>query len=264
MGTPSSSEIRYEFTPWDGTPGKPFDDYETALLNAGSRSDDRGWSLSDHLLAHRTKAPPADRPFRSAPQVSRQRQPSGNGRRSHTKSSPCTSSIKITRRGPTDSGSLLLGTPLDPQDALDQRELRHGPTGCAAVVVAPLRRHARADARRRYRESAAIDLNKILTLGSRLLPVRQGHQLQGGTEHGVDDHPHGEDFLQRAAPAHDRAAHGESSCSLFRDAIASRKSAALQVLQGSMSAARCTRWTRVCTRALYRLSRGRSAAYLHS
>ena len=50
MGTPSSSEIRYEFTPWNGTPGKPFDDWETALLNAGSRSDDRGWSLSDHLL----------------------------------------------------------------------------------------------------------------------------------------------------------------------------------------------------------------------
>jgi len=51
MGTPSSSEIRYEFTPWDCTPGKPFDDYETALLNAGSRSDDRSWSLPDHLLA---------------------------------------------------------------------------------------------------------------------------------------------------------------------------------------------------------------------
>jgi hypothetical protein len=51
MGTPSSSEIRYEFTPWDGTPGKAFDDdWETAILNAGSRSDDRGWSLSDHLL----------------------------------------------------------------------------------------------------------------------------------------------------------------------------------------------------------------------
>ena len=57
MGTPSSSEIRYEFTPWDGTPGKPFDDYETSLLNAGSRSDDRGWLLSDHLLGQDESSP---------------------------------------------------------------------------------------------------------------------------------------------------------------------------------------------------------------
>jgi len=57
MGTPSSSEIRYEFTPWDGTPGKPFDDYETSLLNAGSRSDDRGWTLSDHLLGQDEGSP---------------------------------------------------------------------------------------------------------------------------------------------------------------------------------------------------------------
>jgi hypothetical protein len=38
-----------------------------------------------------------------------------------------------------------------------------------------------ADARRGHRDSAAIDLNKILKLGSRLVPLRRGHQLQGGT-----------------------------------------------------------------------------------
>ena len=46
------SEIRYDFTPWDGTPGDKFDKYDTSLMNSGSRADDRGWSLSDHLLGN--------------------------------------------------------------------------------------------------------------------------------------------------------------------------------------------------------------------
>jgi hypothetical protein len=70
MGTPSSSEIRYEFTPWDGTPGKAFDDWETALLNAGSRSDDRGGGRCPRTTSSvKTKARQVDRPFRSAPLV---------------------------------------------------------------------------------------------------------------------------------------------------------------------------------------------------
>ena len=46
------SEVKYDFEPWDGTPGDPYDKYEKRLLNYGSRSDDRGWSLSDHLLGN--------------------------------------------------------------------------------------------------------------------------------------------------------------------------------------------------------------------
>jgi hypothetical protein len=51
----------------------------------------------------------------------------------------------------------------------------------AAVVAAPPRRNAKADARRGRGASTAIDLNKILVLSSRLIPLRQGHQLKGGT-----------------------------------------------------------------------------------
>jgi hypothetical protein len=55
-------------------------------------------------------------------------------------------------------------------------DLLHSTSGSCAMAqqagllssVAPPRRHARADARRGHRESAAIDLNKILKLGSRL------------------------------------------------------------------------------------------------
>ena len=147
-----------------------------------------------------------------------------------------------------------------------QRALRPWPRRRRCVVAALPRRHARADARRGHRESAAIDLNKILKLGSRLLPLRQGHHLQGGTvrarpwplspaharthltlphgpsahaaadhfacavprgqEPGVDEHPPGAQFLQRAQRAHDRAAHGERDCSPSGAAIAERKGAA--------------------------------------
>ena len=36
---------------FDGRPGPTFDVYEEAILNAASgKTDDRGWSLADHLL----------------------------------------------------------------------------------------------------------------------------------------------------------------------------------------------------------------------
>jgi hypothetical protein len=47
----------------------------------------------------------------------------------------------------------------------------------AAVVAAPPRRNARADACRGHRKSAEFDLNNLRKLGS----LRQGHHLQGGT-----------------------------------------------------------------------------------
>ena len=44
------AEVKYDFEPWDGTPGDSYDKYEKRLLNHGSKTDDRGWSLSDHLM----------------------------------------------------------------------------------------------------------------------------------------------------------------------------------------------------------------------
>ena len=44
------AEVKYDFEPWDGTPGDSYDKYEKRLLNYGSKTDDRGWSLSDHLM----------------------------------------------------------------------------------------------------------------------------------------------------------------------------------------------------------------------
>jgi hypothetical protein len=46
----STVEIKYLLTPHDGTPGKPWDDFEENLLNvAAGKTDDRGWSLADCL-----------------------------------------------------------------------------------------------------------------------------------------------------------------------------------------------------------------------
>ena len=40
----------YEFTPYDGTPGKAWDDFLVRLRNhAAGDVDDRGWSVADHL-----------------------------------------------------------------------------------------------------------------------------------------------------------------------------------------------------------------------
>ena len=44
-----SVDVKYDFTPHDGTPGKPYDDFEDRLLNySASEVDDRGWSHADH------------------------------------------------------------------------------------------------------------------------------------------------------------------------------------------------------------------------
>ena len=42
MGDRSKDEVRYDFPPWDGTPGPLYDKFDTALMNCASRSDDRG------------------------------------------------------------------------------------------------------------------------------------------------------------------------------------------------------------------------------
>ena len=47
MGDKGKDEVRYDFAPWDGTPGPLYDKFDTALMNCASRSDDRGWSFAD-------------------------------------------------------------------------------------------------------------------------------------------------------------------------------------------------------------------------
>ena len=45
-----TTDIKYDFLPFDGTPGQPYDDFEERLLNsAAGRVDERGWSLADPL-----------------------------------------------------------------------------------------------------------------------------------------------------------------------------------------------------------------------
>ena len=42
---------RETVTKFDGTPGVTFDVYEEGILNfAAGKTDDRGWSLADHLM----------------------------------------------------------------------------------------------------------------------------------------------------------------------------------------------------------------------
>ena len=43
-----SVDVKYDIAPHDGTPGKPFDDFEDRLMNfAAGEVDERGWSLAD-------------------------------------------------------------------------------------------------------------------------------------------------------------------------------------------------------------------------
>jgi hypothetical protein len=45
------AQIKYNFTPYNGTPGEEWEKFEERLLNAAAdRTDDKGWSLADHFL----------------------------------------------------------------------------------------------------------------------------------------------------------------------------------------------------------------------
>ena len=48
MGSPSV-DVKFDFVPWDGTPGDPYDSFQIRLMNNASKCDDRGWSLADTL-----------------------------------------------------------------------------------------------------------------------------------------------------------------------------------------------------------------------
>ena len=44
-------DVKYDFTPYDCTPGEAYERYEQDLLNAGAlRADDRGWTLAECIL----------------------------------------------------------------------------------------------------------------------------------------------------------------------------------------------------------------------
>ena len=46
----TTSDVKYDITPFDGTPGEAYERFEERLLNLAAKSDDRGWSLADHML----------------------------------------------------------------------------------------------------------------------------------------------------------------------------------------------------------------------
>ena len=48
----------FDFEPWDGTPGDAWEKFEARLYNNTTRSDDRGWSLADHLRGADEGQPP--------------------------------------------------------------------------------------------------------------------------------------------------------------------------------------------------------------
>ena len=51
-----TTEIKLDFDPYDCTPGDAFDAFEERLLNNCTTTDDRGYSLADHLIWASTKA----------------------------------------------------------------------------------------------------------------------------------------------------------------------------------------------------------------
>ena len=79
-------EPTYTITPFDGTPGQTFDDFNDAMLNALAEVvDDRGWSLADHVLGQDEGSPAHPHPAagstdgRKSRQLERKRQKSAYG-----------------------------------------------------------------------------------------------------------------------------------------------------------------------------------------
>ena len=44
-----TTDVKYDFEPYDGKPGESYDKFERRLMNAGSKTDDRGYSWADHF-----------------------------------------------------------------------------------------------------------------------------------------------------------------------------------------------------------------------
>ena len=49
--TTNYQEIKYEFTPAAPEPGDDYDKWRERALNAMATSDERGWSLADHVVS---------------------------------------------------------------------------------------------------------------------------------------------------------------------------------------------------------------------
>ena len=49
-GMAPNVDVKYDFTPYDCTPGEPWELFSADLLRNATKTDDRGWSLADHLL----------------------------------------------------------------------------------------------------------------------------------------------------------------------------------------------------------------------
>ena len=47
-----TTDVKYDFEPYDGKPGESYDKFERRLLNYCSKSDESRWSLSDHMLGN--------------------------------------------------------------------------------------------------------------------------------------------------------------------------------------------------------------------
>ena len=63
-------EERLEFDDYDDTPGKPWDDFKGRLMNyAAGRTDDRGWSLADHLMQVDEGSPGVPMPIGNATEL---------------------------------------------------------------------------------------------------------------------------------------------------------------------------------------------------
>ena len=45
-----TTDIKYDFVPANPDPGDDYDKWRERCLNAFTKSDDRGWSLADHML----------------------------------------------------------------------------------------------------------------------------------------------------------------------------------------------------------------------
>ncbi len=48
----------FDFAPWDGTPGDAYEKFEARLWDGTTKTDDRGWSLADHLKGQDEGQPP--------------------------------------------------------------------------------------------------------------------------------------------------------------------------------------------------------------
>ena len=48
----------FDFDPWDGTPGAAWEKFEARLWDGTTKTDNRGWSLADHLKGQDEGQPP--------------------------------------------------------------------------------------------------------------------------------------------------------------------------------------------------------------